>query len=131
VKSAASAIGGAWSDTAGRQRLIVAGWALYAAVYFAFAWFESTAAIVTVFMIYGLYFGLTEGVERALIADLAPEGLRGTAFGMYNAVLGLGALLASVVFGVVWTRVSPDAAFIMGGSIALAAAVLLVFVSRR
>jgi MFS family permease len=131
VKSASSVIGGAWSDRIGRQRLIVAGWGLYALVYFAFAWLEAPAAVVSVFLAYGLYFGMTEGAERALIADLAPEGLRGTAFGLYNAALGIGALLASIVFGLVWTRASPDAAFVMGGALALTAAVLLAFVPRR
>jgi sugar phosphate permease len=111
--------------------MIVAGWILYAAVYFAFAFIESTPAIVAVFLVYGLYFGMTEGVERALIADLAPPALRGTAFGLYNAALGVGALFASVLFGLVWTRVSPDAAFVMGGGLAISAAAMLALMPRR
>ncbi len=130
VKSASSVVGGARSDRVGRRRLMAAGWVLYALVYFAFAMFEGRATVITIFIVYGVYFGLTEGAEKALIADLTPAGLRGTAYGLYNAVLGVGALVASVLFGFVWTRVSPDAAFVMGGALALAAALLLVFVPR-
>lgn len=128
VKSASSVIGGARSDRVGRRRLMAMGWVLYALVYFAFAVFDGRTTVILIFILYGLYFGLTEGAEKALIADLTPEGLRGTAFGLYNAVLGIGALIASVVFGVVWTRVSPGAAFVMGGALALAAAAMLVLV---
>lgn len=128
VKATSSVVGGTLSDRVGRRRLIVAGWIIYAVVYFAFARVNGQAAMITVFMIYGLYYGLTEGAERALIADLTPAGLQGTAFGLYNAVIGVGALVASVLFGVVWTEVNPVAAFFMGGALALLAALLLVFV---
>ena len=128
VKATSSVIGGAWSDRVGRRRMIAAGWVVYACVYLLFAVFEGRAAVITIFMIYGLYYGMTEGAERALIADLTPEGLRGTAFGLYNAAIGVGALVASVLFGIVWTEVSPSVAFLMGGALALVAAVLLVFV---
>ena len=66
-------------------------------------------------------------MEKAWIADLAPAGARGTAFGYYNATLGVGALLSSLVFGVVWTRVSPDAAFFTGAALATLATLLLYF----
>jgi MFS family permease len=131
VKSAASALGGAWSDNHGRRRMIIAGWLLYSAVYFGFAIVDSPPAVVTIFIIYGLYFGMVEGAERALIADLTPAPLRGTAFGLYNAALGIGALFASVLFGLVWTRVSPDAAFVMGGMLSLSAAGLLAAMPGR
>jgi MFS family permease len=128
VKATSSVIGGALSDRLGRRRLIATGWIVYALVYFAFAVFDGRGLFITIFLIYGLYYGMTEGAERALIADLTPEGLRGTAFGLYNAAIGVGALIASVLFGVVWTEVSPAAAFVLGGALALAAAALLVFV---
>lgn len=131
VKATSSVVGGAWSDRIGRRWLIAAGWLLYAAVYLAFAVVDSRTAVIATFMVYGLYYGLTEGAERALIADLTPESVRGTAFGLYNAALGVGALVASVLFGVVWTEVSPEAAFLMGGALALIAAVLLIFVPVR
>ncbi len=70
------------------------------------------------FLSYGLYFGLTEGVEKAWVADLAPPTHAATAFGLYNAALGVGALAASLLFGAIWTRVSPSAAFYTGAALA-------------
>jgi MFS family permease len=125
VKSISSIRGGARSDRVGRRRMIAIGWVVYAIVYGGFATFDSPRAVIILFIAYGLYFGLTEGAEKALVADLTPPHLSGTAYGLYNGVLGAGALLASVAFGLVWTQVSPPAAFAMGGGLALAAAVLL------
>jgi MFS family permease len=125
VKSTSSVAGGALADRIGRLRMIVLGWIVYAAVYFGFAAFDSVAVVVALFIAYGVYFGMTEGAERAIVADLTPEHVRGSAFGFYNATLGVGALAASLLFGFIWTRVSPSAAFAIGGSLALAAAGLL------
>ena len=125
VKVAASVIGGALSDRFGRRNLIVAGYLWYAGIYAGFAWVTALPMTITLFLAYGLYFGLTEGVEKAWVADMAPANARGTAFGIYNAALGLGGLAASVIFGAVWTRVSPGAAFLTGACLALAATVLL------
>ena len=127
VKVASSLAGGELSDRFGRRALIGTGWMFYAAVYAAFAVVDSTAWLIAIFLAYGLYFGLTEGVEKAWIADLAPKDARGTAFGYYNATLGIGALLSSLLFGVIWTRVSPDAAFYTGGALAALATLLLYF----
>jgi MFS family permease len=93
----------------GRRQVIGTGWLLYAAVYAAFALTDSAPALVAVFLVYGLYFGLTEGVEKAWVADLAPVAARGNAFGIYNALIGFGALGASLLFGYIWTHVSPPA----------------------
>lgn len=125
VKSAASVGGGELSDRLGRRRLIGLGWVVYALVYFGFATFDTPLAVVVIFLSYGLFFGLTEGVEKAWIADLAPAPSRGTAFGIYNGMLGLGSLVASVLFGLLWTRVSPRAAFLAGAGLAVAATALL------
>ena len=125
VKATSSIYGGQWSDRLGRRKVIGVGWLVYAAVYAAFALTDSAPALVVVFLVYGLYFGLTEGVEKAWVADLAPAGGRGNAFGIYNAVIGVGALVASLLFGFIWTRVSPEAAFFTGAGFALAATALL------
>jgi MFS family permease len=125
VKSASSLYGGQWSDRLGRRHVIGAGWLVYAGVYGAFAVTASAAMLVLVFLIYGLYFGLTEGVEKAWVADLAPAGGRGNAFGIYNAATGIGALAASLLFGYIWTHVSPQAAFSTGAGFAVAATALL------
>jgi MFS family permease len=125
MKMTSSVIGGALSDRFGRRMMIAAGYLWYAAIYASFAWFSSLPAVIVTFLAYGLYFGLTEGVEKAWVADMAPAGARGTAFGIYNAALGVGGLAASVLFGAIWTRVSPAAAFLTGGCLALAAGLLL------
>ena len=125
VKVLSSLAGGDLSDRFGRRALIAAGWLVYAIVYAAFGYFDSVGAVVAIFLMYGTYFGLTEGVEKAWVADLAPSRARGTAFGVYNAALGVGGLLSSVMFGVIWTRVSPTAAFFTGAAVALCAIGLL------
>jgi MFS family permease len=120
-----SVLGGALSDRFGRRSLIALGYLWYAAIYAAFAWVSALPAVIAIFLVYGLYFGLTEGVEKAWVADMSPEGARGTAFGIYNAALGVGGLAASLLFGALWTRVSPAAAFLTGAGLALAASVLI------
>ena len=125
VKSAASAPGGALSDRLGRRPLIVAGWLLYAAVYLGFAGARSGWQAWALFAVYGVHFGLVEGAERALVADLVAARRRGAAFGWYNLAVGAGALPASLLFGVVWQRFGAPAAFVMGASFALAAATVL------
>ena len=125
VKVTSSVVGGALSDRLGRRTVIGAGYLWYAVIYAAFAWFTSLAAVVAIFLAYGLYFGLTEGVEKAWVVDMAPRDARGVAFGVYNGALGFGGLAASLVFGAIWTRVSPAAAFLTGAGFALAATLLL------
>jgi MFS family permease len=127
VKMGSSVIGGTLSDRFGRRNLIIAGYLWYAGIYLALAWVTALPATIAIFLSYGLYFGLTEGVEKAWVADMAPANARGTAFGIYNAALGLGGLVASVVFGAIWTRVSPSAAFLTGAGLAVAATMLLFF----
>lgn len=125
VKVASSVVGGDLSDRYGRRALIAIGWLIYAAVYAGFGLVDSPRAIVAIFLSYGVYFGLTEGVEKAWVADLSPARARGTAFGAYNAVLGIGTLAASLLSGWIWTHVSPHAAFLTGAALALCASALL------
>ena len=132
VKAAVSVYGGAWSDRIGRRAVIATGWIIYAVVYAGFAASSSLTTLLPLFLVYGFFFGLTEGTEKALIADLAPPSRRGLAFGIYNAVLGLGTLAASVLVGLLWTVVSPAAAFSVGAALALVStALLFVVVSSR
>ncbi len=130
VKVAFSLAGGALSDKFGRRSLIALGWLWYAAIYAGFGFFNSRPTIIAIFLAYGLYFGFTEGNEKAWVADMAPARARGTAFGIYNAVLGIGTLAASLVFGWIWTRISPHAAFVTGAGLALAASALLLVLFR-
>jgi MFS family permease len=126
VKASSSVAGGLLADRWGRRPMILAGWVFYAGVYAGFAWAQTSAVAVALFLSYGLYFGLTEGVEKALVADLSPGALRGTAFGVYNAVTGFGALGASVLFGAVWEWRGAGNAFMFGAALALLASVLLL-----
>lgn len=125
VKAGASMMAGSWSDRVGRRRVIAIGWLIYAVVYAGFAASESLTPLIAWFMLYGLYFGFAEGTEKALVADLAPARSRGLAFGIYNAVLGLGSLAASVIFGLVWSQYGAPAAFGLGGALALLSTALL------
>ena len=125
VKAVASPIGGRLSDRMSRKVIITSGWAIYAGVYAGFAVVSSLPALVAVFLVYGLYYGLTEGVEKAVVADLVPENSRGYAFGVYSAVVGIGALCASLLFGGIWKFAGAPAAFMTGAGIALVSAVLL------
>jgi MFS family permease len=126
VKASLSTWGGALSDRLGRKRVIVIGWLIYAVVYIGFATATEASTFVSWFLLYGIYFALAEGAEKALVADLTPAQRHGTAFGVYNAALGAGALTASVLFGVLYERFSPAAAFSTGAALAGVAAVLLL-----
>jgi MFS family permease len=125
VKSVSSTPGGALSDRIGRRPTLIMGWSLYAAVYLGFAHATDAWQAWALFGVYGVFFGLTEGAERALMADLVLPERRGTAFGWYNLAIGLGALPASLLFGYVWDHAGARAAFVMGAGFALAAAVAL------
>jgi MFS family permease len=122
VKSASSTPGGALSDRFGRRPLIIAGWTVYALVYLGFGLASQAWHAWALFAAYGVFFGLTEGVEKALVADLVRPAVRGAAFGWYNLAIGIGALPASLLFGVIWERVGPAAAFTFGAGLAVAAA---------
>jgi MFS family permease len=126
VKAASSVPGGTLSDRLGRRPLIVSGWALYALVYLGFALASSEWHAWILFAIYGLMFGLTEGAQKALVADLVPASRRGLAFGWFNFAIGIAALPASLLFGVVSDRASPSAAFMMGATFATAATIGLI-----
>jgi MFS family permease len=121
VKSALATPAGALSDRVGRRPLIVAGWLLFAATYAGFAVASDAWHIWTLFIAYGAFYALTEGPEKAFVADLAGRELRGTAFGWFNLALATAALPASVVFGLVWTHASPSVAFALSATLALAA----------
>jgi MFS family permease len=131
VKAGVSVMAGSWSDRVGRRAIIGAGWLVYAAVYAGFALSSTLAPLLAWFLVYGLYFGFTEGTEKALVADLAPRDRRGLAFGIYNAVQGLGTLAASVLFGAIWSAYGAPAAFATGAALAIVSTLLLVTVSEQ
>ncbi len=126
VKSVATFVGGALSDRLGRRPLIVGGWLVYAITYVGFAFATEQWQAWALFVVYGFYFGMTEGPEKALVADLAPVSRRGAAFGWFNATVGLAALPASVLFGLVWDSFGASFAFLVGAGLAAVSAVLFI-----
>jgi len=125
VKMGFSIPGGIISDRIGRKKVIVTGWIVYALVYAGFGAASQHWHAWALFAVYGVYFGLTEGVEKALVADFAPVHLRGSAFGLYHLIVGVGAFPASLLFGLVWQKFGSALAFGMGASLALLASVML------
>jgi MFS family permease len=121
---------GALSDRIGRRGVIVTGWGVYALAYIGFAFASTEIHIWLLFAFYGLFYGLTEGVEKALLADIADPAERGAAFGWYNCAIGIGALPASLLFGFIWQRFNPFAAFGFGAALAFLAAILLLFLVK-
>ncbi|MDA8188304.1 MAG: MFS transporter [Dehalococcoidales bacterium] len=122
---------GSLSDKVGRRAVIVAGYLVFALVYLGFAVASASWAVWGLFAVYGVYYALTEGVQRAYVADLVPENMRGSAMGTYNALTGVSALPASVIGGLLWQMVSPSATFVYGAVFAVLAAVSLLVVPIR
>jgi MFS family permease len=123
VKAFSSTPGGALSDRVGRKPTLMAGWLLYAAVYGGFAAASEAWHAWALFAVYGVFFGLTEGTERALVADIVPPERRGSAFGWYHLAVGLGMFPASLLFGVLWDRAGAPTAFMVGAALSVAAAI--------
>jgi MFS family permease len=116
---------GSLSDRIGRRKLLLAGWTIYGLVYLGFALSQTGAQIWALYAIYGVYYALTEGVAKALVADFVPQEQRGTAYGLFNAAIGLTALPASLFAGILWQYINPAAPFVFGASLSLLAGVLL------
>ncbi len=131
VKFSTSLPGGVLSDKIGRRPLIIGGWFVYALIYAGFAFATSALPVWILFGAYGIYFGLTEGVEKAFVADMFPPERRGTAFGFYHFVLGAAALPASIIFGFLWTTINVQTAFLSGSALAIAASFLLILTVKE
>jgi MFS family permease len=122
---------GAWSDKIGRRKLIIGGWLAYGLVYLGFALASAGWQIWMLFGLYGVYYAATEGVAKAFIADLIPEAQRGTAYGLFNAAIGITALPASLLAGLLWQGAwtwagfGASAPFFFGASLALLSSLLL------
>ncbi len=121
---------GALSDRVGRRKLIIGGWIAYGLVYLGFAVAGAGWQIWLFFGLYGIYYAATEGTAKALVSDLVPDTQRGTAYGLFNAAIGLTALPASVIAGLLWqgvgtwTGFGPAAPFFFGASLALLSGIL-------
>jgi len=131
VKAALGTWGGSLSDRFGRKPLIIAGWTVYALVYFGFARATHQWHAWALFGSYALFYAFTEGTEKAFVADLIPRERRGAAFGWFNLAIGLGALPASLIFGAIWDRSGAPVAFMFGGSLAILASMGMFFVAPQ
>lgn len=132
VSSLSSGPAGRLSDRIGRRWLMLGGWLTYGLIYLGFALAGPAWQVWALYGLYGLYYGMTEGVARALVADIVPAAQRGTAYGVYNAAVGLAALPASLIAGILWSGVfgwsglGPAAPFFFGAGMAFLASVLLI-----
>ncbi|GAW67436.1 MFS transporter [Geoanaerobacter pelophilus] len=126
VKMMSSMPFGALSDRIGRKGVIVAGWCVYSLAYVGFGFATNEVQVWLLFVFYGLFFGLTEGVEKAYLVDMSDARLRGAAFGWYNFAIGAGALPASLLFGLIWQYSGAVAPFIFGAALSGAAMLLLL-----
>ena len=127
---------GVLSDRIGRKRVLIGGWLLYALVYLGFARAAAGWHAWTLMVVYGVYYGLTEGVAKAFVADMVPAERRGTAYGLYNAAIGVMVFPASAVAGLLWqgagnwSGFGQSAPFYFGSLMALLASLLLVALPR-
>ncbi len=123
---------GALSDRIGRRKVIIGGWLAYAAIYLGFGLASAAWQIWALFALYGIYYGMAEGAGKALVADVVQPAQRGTAYGVYNAAIGLAALPASLIAGLLWqgvggwTGFGPAAPFLFGAAMSLVAVLLLL-----
>jgi MFS family permease len=126
VYSISSVPAGMAADKFGRKRVILIGFILFSLLYYGFAIAKDATAIWVLFAFYGLFMGLTEGIQKAFLATIIPSDFKATAFGVYNTVVGIAMLPASIIGGWFWDRISPAATFYYGAITASFSAVLFV-----
>jgi len=130
ISALAAIPAGRLSDHIGRRKTIVIGWGVYALTYLGFALVRNPLLVWGLYAFYGLYYALTEGSAKAMVAELVPEANRGAAYGLYNASVGIMALPASLLAGVLWNQVSPSAPFAFGALIAFLAFISILFLPK-
>ncbi|MCL4514454.1 MAG: MFS transporter [Firmicutes bacterium] len=116
---------GIFSDRFGRVRVITVGWLVYALIYLGFGFASAGWQVWLLYVLYGIYYGATEGVEKALVADVVSSEKRGTAYGLYSAAVGISALPASLIAGILWQKLGPASPFIFGAALSLTAVIAL------
>lgn len=122
---------GKLSDRIGRKKLLVTGYGVFSAVYLAFALASGRPVIIAAFVLYGAYTAMITGVERAFIAEISPEALKGTMLGLHSTIVGVALLPASVVAGLLWSSLGGSAPFLFGAAMSLAAALILLLFMKN
>jgi MFS family permease len=129
-KTVFSVPGGMVSDRIGRKKVMILAWVVYGLVYMGFAFASQAIHVWILFIIYGFFYGLAEGTERAWVSDLVEESRRGTAFGAYHFTVGVGALPASLLLGFFWKTLGVAWAFSFGATMALIAALFAIILMK-
>ncbi|MCX5641820.1 MAG: MFS transporter, partial [Candidatus Omnitrophica bacterium] len=119
------------SDRIGPRKVLASGFLIFTVVYLLFGIINRSFFLWLLFPVYGIYMAFTEGIGKAYIAGIGPPEKSGTAFGFYQTVIGLRTFFASLVAGLLWTYVSPQAPFIFGSAMALVAGLIFMIWGRR
>lgn len=122
---------GALSDRIGKERILIVGFLIYAIVYFGFGVTNSVVTIVAMFALYGLYSAATDGIQKAFVSDIIDANKQGTGLGIYNALLGITLLPASLIAGLLYDKVNSHIPFYFGAVTAMISAVLMLFFTKR
>jgi MFS family permease len=118
---------GAFSDKMGKEKIMILGYLIYAVVYYGFGVTTSTGAIIALFALYGLYSASTDGIQKAFISDLIDTNKKGTGLGIYNALLGITLLPASLIAGMLYDKINSSVPFYFGAVMAFLALLLMIF----
>ena len=117
----------ALSDRIGREKVLITGYLIYAMVYYGFGVTTKTGSIIALFAVYGLYSAATDGIQKAFISDMAGQNKKGTGLGIYNALLGITLLPASLIAGYFYDKINSSVPFYFGSAMALISAVMMLF----
>lgn len=120
---------GTLSDKVGKEKILIAGFLIYAVVYFGFGFTGSVGTIVALFALYGLYSAATDGIQKAFISDITDKNKQGTGLGIYNALLGITLLPASLIAGILYDKVNSSIPFYFGAATAVISALLMLIYS--
>lgn len=122
---------GTLSDKIGKEKVLIFGYIIYAVVYFGFGATGSVYTIVSLFALYGLYSAATDGIQKAFVSDMVDSNKKGTGLGLYNALLGITLLPASLIAGILYDKVNSSVPFYFGAATALISAILMVILCRK
>ena len=119
---------GSYSDHHERRRVLAFSWLVFAASFIGFAASENIYSLIPLFIIYGIYYGATQGIAKAIISDFVPFSKQGLAFGLYSMTIGLALLPASIIAGYLWQNYNSSTAFYFGATLSLIAAFILFYI---
>ena len=119
------------SDRIGREKLIIFGYLIYSIVYYGFGKTNNETIVIALFALYGLYSAATDGIQKALVSDLIDKDKKGTGLGIYNSLLGITLLPASLIAGILYDKVNSSVPFYFGASTAFIAAILMYVFYRK